>query len=144
MTKERKAEWRDLFATKGIWMVETGDLHNFIEECLDEIDALEAQVERDAGARALWDAHFGHPIEIPTPESPFEIEQLGEPDPAYGWTDKDNPTYTTDFDHGLVAKTMVGRTAKFGAYLRGECLGTFDTKKEALEALRFREADDRG
>lgn len=54
-------------------------------EMLDEIERLQKQVERDAGARALWDAHFGD--HTPQPESTLTVTRTGSPDESLGWTD---------------------------------------------------------
>lgn len=83
MTTKRIAELRE-WADKlkeGEW---DGDAEN-AREAVDEIERLQKQVERDAGARALWDAHFGD--HTPQPESTLTVTRTGSPDESLGWTD---------------------------------------------------------
>lgn len=71
MTKERKEELRELVGSNKFWTIETGELQNILEECLDFIDELQEEFSKYAGF--LWAHGFlRDPTETPTSPS-YEI-----------------------------------------------------------------------
>jgi hypothetical protein len=105
------------------------------QQLRDELERLQAQIEKDAGARALWDAHFGEPYVNPG----FVIESTPH---ESGWIVSDAPGYGSLLTDGVTA-TRCRDITRYSAYLRGNCIGTFDTEEEAHKALDIEEAKER-
>jgi len=75
MTLERIAELRALFDSNRIWTIETGELNNIIEECVNEIESLMSWQRNVAAIHGIW-ACSGTPAKTAAEHALREIGAL--------------------------------------------------------------------